>query len=72
MRAAIRMQTYSVDEADFVFLLNDKQSMKQLDWEGNDEFSFNGEMYDVIEKKIERWKADHSFNCRQTGNSFVE
>jgi hypothetical protein len=52
MRAAIRMQTYSEDETDFVFLLNDKQSMKQLDWEGNDEFSFNGEMYDVIEKKI--------------------
>lgn len=50
------MQTYSVDEADFVFLLNDKQSMKQLDWEGNDEFSFNGEMYDVIEKKIKDGK----------------
>jgi len=53
MRAAIRMQTYSEDETDFVFLLNDKQSMKQLDWEGDDEFSYKGEMYDVIEKKTE-------------------
>ena len=50
------MQTYSEDETDFVFLLNDKQSMKQLDWEGDDEFSYNGEMYDVIEKKIEDGK----------------
>jgi len=53
MRAAIRMRTYSEDETDFVFLLNDKQSMKQLNWEGDDEFSYKGEMYDVIEKKIE-------------------
>ncbi len=53
MREAIRLQTYSGDETDFVFLLNDKQSMKQLQWEGDDEFSFNGEMYDVIEKKTE-------------------
>jgi hypothetical protein len=52
MRAAIRVQTYSGDETDFVFLLSDKQSMEQLDWEGDDEFSYKGEMYDVIEKKI--------------------
>ena len=56
MREAIRMQTYSEDETDFVFSVNDKQSMKQLDWEGDDEFSFNGEMYDVIEKKTENGK----------------
>jgi len=56
IRAAISMQTYSEDETDFVFLLNDKQSMKQLNWEGDDEFSFNGEMYDVIEKKMEDGK----------------
>jgi hypothetical protein len=30
--------------------------MDQLDWEGDDEFSFKGEMYDVIEKKIEDGK----------------
>ena len=27
--------------------------MRQLDWEGDDEFSYKGEMYDVIEKKTE-------------------
>lgn len=53
MREAIRMQTKSELETDFVFDLNDKRAMKQLNWEGDDEFSFNGEMYDVIEKKIE-------------------
>ena len=51
MREAIRLQGYHEEETDFVFSLNDKQGMKQLDWEGDDEFSFNGEMYDVIEKK---------------------
>ena len=56
MREAIRMQTYSADETDFVFLLKDKQSMSQLDWEGDEEFSYNGEMYDVIEKKTEAGK----------------
>jgi hypothetical protein len=30
--------------------------MAQLDWEGDDEFRFNGEMYDVIDKKIENGK----------------
>ena len=56
MRAAIRMQTYSEDETDFVFSVNDKQSMSQLDWEGDDEFSYKGEMYDVIDRKIEDGK----------------
>jgi hypothetical protein len=51
MKEAIRTQTYSEDETDFIFSLNDKQGIKQLDWEGDDEFSFNGEMYDVIERK---------------------
>jgi len=41
------------DENEFVFLLNDKMTTRQLTWEGNDEFSFNGGMYDVIEKKTE-------------------
>ena len=53
MREAIRMQIYSEDETDFVFSVDDKRSMSGLDWEGNDEFRFNGEMYDVIEKKTE-------------------
>ena len=56
MREAIRVQTYSEHETDFSFSVNDKQSMDQLDWEGDDEFRFNGEMYDVIEKRIENGK----------------
>jgi hypothetical protein len=56
MREAIRMQTYSEHETDFSFSVNDKRSMDQLAWEGDDEFKFNGEMYDVIEKKIDNGK----------------
>ena len=56
MRAAIRLQSYSEHETDFAFSVNDRHSMDQLDWEGDDEFSFKGEMYDVIEKKIEDGK----------------
>jgi hypothetical protein len=56
MREAIRMQTYNENETDFVFSLNDKKAMKQLEWEGDDEFSFNGDMYDVIEKNTDNGK----------------
>jgi hypothetical protein len=51
MREAIRMQTYSENETDFVFSLNGNQEVNKLDWKGDDEFSFNGEMYDVIKKR---------------------
>jgi hypothetical protein len=56
MRESIRLQTYSENETDFIVSLSDKQSAAQLDWESDDEFSFNGEMYDVIEKKTENGK----------------
>ena len=56
MRAAIRLQSYNAQETDFVFSVNDRRVMDQLGWEGDDEFSFKGEMYDVIEKKIEDGK----------------
>jgi hypothetical protein len=39
-------------ETVLVFSLNDKYAMRRLKWEGNDEFNFDGQMYDVIEKKI--------------------
>ena len=51
MKMVIRMQTHSEDENDFTFSLNDKKGMAQLDWDGDDEFSYNGEMYDVIDKR---------------------
>jgi len=56
MRQAIRLQNYYEHETDFSFSINDGKSMAQLDWEGDDEFRFNGEMYDVIDKKIENGK----------------
>jgi len=56
MRQAIRLQNYYEHETDFSFSINDGKSMAQLDWEGDDEFRFNGEMYDVIDKQIENGK----------------
>ncbi|HEY1872622.1 MAG TPA: hypothetical protein VGG71_16290 [Chitinophagaceae bacterium] len=56
MRMAIRLQSKSEEETDFAFSLNDKKGLMQLDWDGDDEFSYNGEMYDVIEKKVESSK----------------
>ncbi len=56
MREVIRMQSHNEHETDFSFSVNDKHSMDHLDWKGDDEFSFNGEMYDVIEKRIENGK----------------
>ena len=56
MKKMLLAQTNSEDENDFVFSLDDKKTLKQLEWEGDDEFSLNGEMYDVIEMKIENNK----------------
>jgi len=53
MREAIRRQSYSEQETDFVYAIHDKRSMAELRWEGDDEFSFNGEMYDAIGKQID-------------------
>lgn len=53
MKKSIRLQTNSEAETDFVFSVNDKLSIEKLDWEDDDEFNLNGEMYDVIEKKVE-------------------
>ena len=50
------MQSYSEHETDFSLSVNDKRLMDQFDWKGDDEFSFNGGMYDVIEKKTENGK----------------
>lgn len=35
------------------FSLNDPQSMKELEWENGHEFWYNGEMFDLVEKKTE-------------------
>lgn len=52
MRKLILDQPGREDENDFIFSLNDKR-ISQLEWEGDDEFGLNGEMYDVIEKKTQ-------------------
>lgn len=52
MKRLILSQANSEDEDDFVFNINDKTALAKLEWEGDDEFSLNGEMYDLIEKKI--------------------
>jgi hypothetical protein len=53
MKRTVRIQENSRYETDFVFSMNDQESMKKLNWEGDDEFSLNGDMYDVIQKKVE-------------------
>jgi len=40
----------------FEFSLSDKAAVEKIEWEGNDEFRFNGIMYDIVEKKIENGK----------------
>ena len=56
MKQQIRLRSYSEEETDFVIPVNDKARLQQFHWEGDDEFSLNGEMYDVIEKKTENNK----------------
>jgi hypothetical protein len=56
MKNSLLIGANSEDETCFAFSLNDKKSIDKLDWDGHDEFKLNGQMYDVIEKKIERGK----------------
>ena len=53
MKKLILLHTNNRREEVFVFALNDKKEIEKLVWEGSDEFRLNGEMYDVIEKKIQ-------------------
>ena len=53
MKTLLRLRANSEDEIDFVFSVNDKKGISKLEWEGDDEFRLNGQMYDLIEKKIE-------------------
>lgn len=56
MKKALRMRANREDEIIFVFSLKEKKTISQLEWEGNDEFRLNGQMYDVIEKRVEKNK----------------
>lgn len=55
MEKAVRLHNGN-GQRELVFLLSDKKALNQLSWDGDDEFSLNGKMYDVIEKKIEHNK----------------
>ena len=48
-----RMDTESLEQ--FVFYTADKT--EKPEWEGDDEFRYKGEMYDVVEKRVEQGKT---------------
>ena len=52
MRNLIRSNSFKQEQQVFTFLINDKTRLSKLEW-GDDEFSYDGKMYDVIEKKAE-------------------
>jgi hypothetical protein len=56
VKKSVRMNASNNDETVLVFSLKDKKSVAKLEWEDDHEFRLNGEMYDVIEKKIENNK----------------
>jgi hypothetical protein len=56
MKKSLLIRAHSEDETGFSFSLNDKKAISTLDWVGDNEFKLNGQMYDVIEKKIENGK----------------
>jgi hypothetical protein len=56
MKKSLLIRANSKDNVRFAFSLDDKKSIDKLHWEGDDEFKLNGQMYDVIEKKIENGK----------------
>ena len=52
MKKFLRSQPQVEDETVFVFSLDNRNAIAQLEWEGDDEFMLRGDMYDVIDKKI--------------------
>jgi len=52
MKKLLRLNV-DINEERFAFFLNDIEALQKLKWKGDDEFSLNGEMYDIIGKKIE-------------------
>jgi hypothetical protein len=52
MKKLLRLHANNEEQEVFIFSLNGKNNIEKLQWEGDDEFYLNGEMYDVIESKI--------------------
>ena len=55
MKKLLRLNV-NINEERFAFSLNDIGAFQKLKWEGDNEFSLNGEMYDIIGKKIQDGK----------------
>ena len=56
MKKLLRSNMNNKDVEQFVFSLKDRDAIEKLEWEGDDEFSLDGKMYDVIEKRTENGK----------------
>jgi hypothetical protein len=56
MKKVLRLKANKDDEIVFVFSLTHKKALAKLEWEDDHEFRLNGEMYDVIERKIANHK----------------
>jgi len=52
MKRLVTHQLSKNETENLVFALYDQETFGKLNWEGDLEFNFNGEMYDVVSKKI--------------------
>jgi hypothetical protein len=53
MKEMLRSSKISKDIEQFIFPLNNENLVRNPQWEGDDEFRLNGDMYDVVEKRVE-------------------
>ena len=61
MKTMLSLQINTEAETVLIFPLGDKKATNRLTWEGNDEVNVDGQMYDVIEKKI--WNNKLVIRC---------
>jgi len=53
MKRQVKLQLSKSETENFIFALDNQEPFGNLNWDGDLEFNFNGEMYDVISKRIE-------------------
>jgi hypothetical protein len=56
MKKLLLQEKSNKEQTILIFSLNDENCISKLEWEDDEEFRLNGEMYDVVEKKIEDGK----------------
>jgi hypothetical protein len=56
VKKSLRQGMSRENTEEFVFALNEKNKDTAPEWEGDDEFRLNGEMYDVLEKRVKNGK----------------